>query len=394
MIRRFRYLGTWIWFALVGWLIVLVLTWAPAAWVGAELLQWAEPSPRALGSALVLAWFTLAVVGTALSRSREARGQALEPLEHFGRFLRVLVLLAVLALVTRGVMYVMPEGNDLTLAAHLDALFAPAWTGLDTLARMARLPTEVAGLGVAPPALFVLLLLSGNALRWRLDRLRHSDWHQRVLGEAAERARQGGLDPEEEARARSAERKVALASYSEARSVLESAEVELSFLSLDIVGSTGMKEGEDPYVVEQSFGAYRKLVERALRNHGAWKQTWTPDGQMAAFRSPEAAVECAKEVLSALPRFNREVSSLKAPFRVRIGGNLGTVSTDDHTPMEAISDFSIDVTGHLQKHAEPDSIWVSEELLERLDDPTGFRPVDREVDGRKVHSWSGAGEES
>ena len=394
MTRRLRYLGTWLWFALIGWLIVLALVWAPAAWVGAELLEWTDPSPPVMGWALALAWVTVAVLGTALSRSREASGRALEPLEHFGRFLRALVLLAILALVTRGVIHVLPEGNDLTLAAHLDALFAPAWTGLDTLARMARLPTEVAGLGVAPPALFVLLLLSGNALRWRLDRLRHSDWHQGVLSEAAERARQGGLDPKEEARARSAERKVALASYSEARSVLEAAEVELGFLSLDIVGSTGMKEGEDPYVVEQSFGAYRKLVERALRNHGAWKQTWTPDGQMAAFRSPEAAVECAKEVLSALPRFNREVSSLKARFQVRMGAHIGTVSTDDHTPMEAISDSSIDVTGHLQKYAEADSIWVSEELLERLDDPSGFRPVDREVDGRKIHAWAGEGEES
>src|SRR5690606_36033738 len=101
-------------------------------------------------------------------------------------------------------------------------------------------------------------------------------------------------------RARTVTRKVAVESYSEARALLAATEEELTFLALDVVGSTGIKQGEDPYIIEQAFADYRKLVERMLRRHGAYKQTWTPDGQMAAFRSAQAAVDCGRDILQAL----------------------------------------------------------------------------------------------
>lgn len=390
MMRAFRYLGTWLWFALIGWLILLVLVWAPFAWLVTEVLGRESLAPEALGAGLAAVWFVTAGAGTLVSRRRERKGRALAPLETLTSGLRVVVLLAILALVMRGVLQVVPGGAELALAGHLRALFAPAESGLVAVALLLRIPAELAGGAAAPVALFLLLVFSGNALRWRLDRLRGSGWAHRFERSGDEA--HGGHAPDEAtlARARAAERKVALSSYAEARSVLKQSEVELTFLSLDVVGSTTMKQGEDPYVVEQSFSDYRRLVERALRTHGAWKQTWTPDGQMAAFRSPDAAVACAREILEALPRFNQEVSALATPFRVRMGANVGVVSTDEATPMEAISDSAIDVAGHLQKYADPDHLWISAELHGRLEEVEGFRPEERAVDGRAVYSWTPA----
>lgn len=387
MTASLRYLGTWLWITLIGWAVLLVLLWGPGAWLLSEGLG-TEGVPSGLIAGLViLGWVFLAAAGAFRSQRLEVKGRALDPMEGFAGFVRLLLLLGVLALALRGVLAVLPERDELALTRWLDTIFEPAWLGIEALLALGNVPVTMGGVSVAPVALFMVLLLGGNALRWRLDRMQQAARAGRSAMPGASRATDE-LTEEELSRARAAERKIALASYSEAKKLLESTELELTFLSLDVVGSTVMKREEDPYVIEQSFGDYRKLVQRALRRHGAWKQTWTPDGQMAAFRSPAAAVECGREVLRSLDEFNREVSRLQLPFRVRAGAHLGTVSVDEETPMEAISDSAIDTTGHLQKYADPDCLWISEELLERVDDPTGFRPENRDVDGKKVHSWT------
>jgi class 3 adenylate cyclase len=237
-----------------------------------------------------------------------------------------------------------------------------------------------------PLALFLLLFLARNAVSWRIDKLRRGAYREDSALPTETRISQEGTEEARE-RAKAIERRLAVASYTEAKTLLQASQQELTFVSLDIVGSTVLKQGEDPYVVEQCFADYRKLVERALRRHGACKQVWTPDGQMAAFRNPQAGVECAKEVLLQLPEFNRERSRLKRPFRIRAGANIGSLSTDERTPMEQISDFSIDIAGHMQKYADPDTLWISEELYGRLEDPDGFGATGKEVDGSRVFAW-------
>lgn len=386
MSRSYRWVFVWLWFALIGWAVFLLLVGVPAwtLWLGGNE---SGPGSSLVVSGALIGWIALAALGTAWSRRLEPKGGALNPLERFTGIVRWILLGAVLALVTRGALHLLPEGDDLALGRHLDRWFEPALAALSSAGSLARIPPSVAGVAVAPVALFVLVVLTGNALRWRLDRLRQMERTAHAPVTAGARRETEEDDEVRRSRALAAERKVALSSYAEARSVLKGTEMKLTFLSLDIVGSTKMKEGEDPYVIEQSFGDYRKLVERALRNHGAYKQTWTPDGQMAAFRSPAAAVACAQEVFRGLPAFNREVSKLRVPFRLRAGAHSGTVSTDDETPMEAISDASIDVAGHLQKYADPGSLWISEDLFWELSNPDGFEEADRQVDGKRVFCW-------
>lgn len=231
-----------------------------------------------------------------------------------------------------------------------------------------------------PPALCLLALMGLRAGLY---------YAGEALEKSAERARSPRSGEElREAERRAAARRVAVRAYADAQAVLESSRIELTFLSLDIVGSTKMKIGEDSVLVEQAFADYMAMVNEILGRNAAWKTTWTPDGQMAAFKTPESAVRAGQEVLSALARFNREISRIRTPFRLRAGAHLGVVSTDEKTPMEKISDFSIDVAGHMQKHSAVDALSISEKLFERLENRDGFVETGETVDGFRVHAWS------
>jgi class 3 adenylate cyclase len=160
-----------------------------------------------------------------------------------------------------------------------------------------------------------------------------------------------------------------------------------TFLSIDVVGSTQMKEGEDEIAITASFKAYEDLLKRTFLINRAWKQAWTPDGAMICFLDRERALSSAKTILEKLDPFNARDNKLKAPFHVRCGINEGDVAIFEDTNLEKIADQAIDVAGHMQKYAAPDSIWLSEELYNALDDKSGFGPEDHEVDGLRVYAW-------
>lgn len=321
------------------------------------------------------------------------RRAAYRVLRALGRCIDAILLLVMLGSLAWWVLRAVPEAADSAVSNRLEAVLGPSWAAVRGLAARAGAGTTVAGYDVAPLVIFAVAMLGRNAMNWRLDRLGAAEHRRRAtlaLRQTTEIPSHGGpdsIDDDDRAARLAAARRVAVAAYTDAKAVLEATKMELTFLSLDVVGSTKMKQGEDPFVIEQAFTDYRRLVERALKRHAAYKSTWTPDGQMAAFRDPQAAVDCAKEILSSLPEFNAKVSKMRTPFALRCGANAGVVSTDDATPMEKISDFSIDVAGHMQKHADVDSLWISADLHAKLTDASGFVPTGGEVDGRDVFAW-------
>jgi tRNA A-37 threonylcarbamoyl transferase component Bud32 len=88
-----------------------------------------------------------------------------------------------------------------------------------------------------------------------------------------------------------------------------------------------------------------------------------------------------------LQRFNREVKAVKTQFRVRCGINSGNVHFEKSQPMEEMSDRVIDVAGHMQKYATPDTIFIPREVLEKSKAHDGFNPGNATVDGYEVYSW-------
>lgn len=187
--------------------------------------------------------------------------------------------------------------------------------------------------------------------------------------------------------AKKKDREQLLKEFAETKRKLDEMGRDLAFLAIDVVDSTGMKEREERAIVEHDFKEYKRFVERTLTAHGCLKSAWTPDGVMSCFTSVDAAVKTAREVITGLEAFNRDVKSMTRDFMVRCGVNSGFVYFDDSVPLEEISDRVIDIAGHMQKHAKPNSVCVAKPTIEPLNERGGFEPSGQTVDGYEVYEW-------
>jgi len=176
----------------------------------------------------------------------------------------------------------------------------------------------------------------------------------------------------------------------ETKKRLETMQRELAFLSIDVVGSTDMKVGEDKTKIEVDFREYKKFIDEEIATNGALTAAWTPDGVMICFPTADAAVTAAQGVLAGLHGFNKSVKTIRGNFRVRCGVNAGRVYYDRSIPMEQMSDHVIDVAGHMQKYALPNTIALAKPALALLTKRDGFKPAGKEVDGFEVYQWGKA----
>ena len=184
------------------------------------------------------------------------------------------------------------------------------------------------------------------------------------------------------------ERDKLLRDFAEVRKRLEKSRQRLAFLSTDIVGSTRIKMGQDPLLTEKLFREYRRFIEDILKKYRHKASSWTPDGVMTCFPQLELAASAARELLKNLPAFNKEKNPLEFPVQVRCGANMGEVFFDEHTPLEMLSDPVLDLTGHLQKSAAPNSLLITAESFEQLRDKAGYNQAPFDVDGVPVFEWS------
>ena len=184
------------------------------------------------------------------------------------------------------------------------------------------------------------------------------------------------------------ERDKMLELYAHAKKSLEAGKTHLSFLSVDIVDSTGMKKGEEAADLERDFRRYKTMVEEILKRNHALKEAWTPDGIMICFGDSRSSILAGQEILTELKRFNREVKSIKKDFVVRVGINSGDVMFIEETPMEEMADRSIDIAGHMQKHCTPGRLWVSQHTVEPLIKDFPFNKNGKVVDGCPVFEWA------
>lgn len=178
---------------------------------------------------------------------------------------------------------------------------------------------------------------------------------------------------------------------SRAKRMLETTKRYLAFLSVDVVKSTQMKEGEDEVAIGSSFMAYKRFVESKLAKHGVWKQSWTPDGLMAAFENIGQAVAAGQEILSRLEEFNKNHNQLKTPFHLRLGAHGGELYFDSSDNIEEVGDQVIDVAGHLQKEADVNTLWITQADIEMLGEKGRFRQIGKKVEAYTVFEWSVAG---
>lgn len=187
--------------------------------------------------------------------------------------------------------------------------------------------------------------------------------------------------------AKPADREELLRLFAETKKKLDAMGRDLAFLAVDVVDSTGMKVGEEQGLVERDFREYKKLVEGKIKEYGALKAAWTPDGVMICLPSVEVAVRLGQDLIKSLDAFNKHVKTIKRDFSVRCGINYGYVYFDPAVPMEEMSDRVIDVAGHMQKCAAPNSIAIAKQAIEPVHTRDGFVTAGRVVDGYEVFIW-------
>ena len=183
------------------------------------------------------------------------------------------------------------------------------------------------------------------------------------------------------------DRKKLLKDFVALKQQLESMGRDLAFLSIDVVDSTGMKLNEDTYVISNDFIEYRQFVESRINTNGCIKSTWTPDGLMACFGRLDDAIKSAQSILKGLADFNKNVKTMKRDFAVRCGVNAGHIFFDDSLPLEQISDRVIDIAGHMQKHAQPNTIYIAKQIIKPPDSMKGFNEANADVDGFDAYKW-------
>jgi len=264
-------------------------------------------------------------------------------------------------------------------------------------------PTVISGhdfaLGILITMIFLIKEVGIDQFNWRL----RTKIHKARLKNELEHLKQKALSTTDKQSVQKMEKKIdaigvghskhesreeLLHLFADTRKKLESMSKNIAFLSIDVVSSTKMKRGEAKPLIELTFREYKEFVSNIITKYHSLKSSWTPDGVMACFPTADDAVMAAKDVLENIPVFNATKNAIKTPFHVRCGVNSGKVYFDTETPMEEMSDHVIDVAGHMQKYANPDSIYLSRECFESLEKTTnGFAPTDVTVDEFKVYCW-------
>ena len=142
---------------------------------------------------------------------------------------------------------------------------------------------------------------------------------------------------------------------------LKQGEQRVTFLSVDIVGSTRMKEVADVLSVEYTFSEYHRFVERITNRNGGRVHSTAGDGVTCAFENAAAAYSAAKTIQSGLVELNQFRNKVGQPIVLRCGVHTGTVNMPDGTDIKSVN-FShvIDVAANLQKMCPPGGVAVSD----------------------------------
>ena len=239
--------------------------------------------------------------------------------------------------------------------------------------------------------LVVALITWGAKVGWDAALQWFYNFMEKALGVKKKEEEEGTLIPGLGGRVADSKRsrEELLKRYRELEDALKSSKRKrCAFLSVDVVGSTKMKQGETDTAIAATFQAYEEMLNRTFQEHGAWKVAWTPDGVMVCFLQLDLAVAAGQQVLKSLKEFNATDNKLRTSFRVRSGLNEGEVAIYEDSKLEKVADHVIDVAGHMQKQGAQNTLWLSADVYTVLGDKSGFRATAEVVDGLEAYEWS------
>jgi class 3 adenylate cyclase len=186
-----------------------------------------------------------------------------------------------------------------------------------------------------------------------------------------------------------AERQLMLEQLVSLQEKLRSGEQSFTFVSVDIVGSTRMKERSDPLSVEFTFNEYHQFVERIVKRYGGRIHSTAGDGVTAAFEHPQSGFGASRTIQAGVIELNTHRNKIGVPIVLRVGVHTGTVVAPDATDITKLN-FAhvIDIAAHMQKCCPPGGVAVSDAASVYLHggpDTVGLEAF--EVDGIKGRIW-------
>lgn len=141
---------------------------------------------------------------------------------------------------------------------------------------------------------------------------------------------------------------------------LRSDERDVTFLSVDIVGSTQIKTTNDQLDIEYTFGEYHSFVESVARRFGGQLHSTAGDGVTLVFEQPESGYRAGRALLAGLFEFNAFRNRLDEKITIRCGCHTGSVHAAGDNLSRVNFAHVIDVAAHMQKQADPGTMVVSE----------------------------------
>jgi len=142
---------------------------------------------------------------------------------------------------------------------------------------------------------------------------------------------------------------------------LRSGEQSMTFLSVDMVGSTRMKEKSDPLSVEFTFNEYHQFIERITKRHAGRVHSTAGDGVICAFEHPVQGFGAAKNIQIGVIELNTYRNKLGVPIVLRCAIHTGAVVAPTAGDMTSVNfTHVIDIASHLQKETPPGAVVVSD----------------------------------
>lgn len=173
---------------------------------------------------------------------------------------------------------------------------------------------------------------------------------------------------------------------------LDSGKTLATFLSIDVVGSTRMKEIGKPLEVEYTFTEYHNFVEMIARKHGGRVHSTAGDGVICAFDSPQNAFAAAKNIQTGIIELNAFRNKIGVPIKLRAGIHSGEVLAPGADIAAVNFAHVIDVASHLQKACPDSGIAISQLAAVQIPGgPMGIGSTRMEVSGMQAVIWQPRG---
>ncbi|MBV6456905.1 MAG: hypothetical protein HONBIEJF_00009 [Fimbriimonadaceae bacterium] len=135
-----------------------------------------------------------------------------------------------------------------------------------------------------------------------------------------------------------------------------------AFVSVDVVGSTMLRQGLPELDSEHAFSTFRRFVESIVFRHDGQVQMSAGDGIMAMFFEDRLALQFARDVLESLEEFNGKHNRIGKSFALRIGISAGDMAIDQELSLGQLQSPIIDRAASLQKCAPVNTIVIGFEL--------------------------------